>query len=220
VTAGAPERRTRRQEQGDQSREVILDAAARLMAANGFDGASISSIAKESGLPASSIYWHFSSKDGVLAAVMERGAVRFFDSLGAVDADDEATPRDTLRAVYRRASTAIRRDPGFLRLFMLLLLSGHDDETVHRVRRAARERVRDALRHAYRAEGPAVAEAVADELADLGLAMFDGAFLAVQNDGTLDYEQLLVSLADALTALADAVAARSGSRRPPSRASS
>src|SRR5436190_1998682 len=66
MTAGTPGHRTRRQEQGEQSREVILEAAARLMAANGFDGASISSISKESGLPASSIYWHFTSKEGVL----------------------------------------------------------------------------------------------------------------------------------------------------------
>jgi AcrR family transcriptional regulator len=220
VTAGRPERRTRRQEQGDRSREVILDAASRLMAANGFDGASIASIARESGLPASSIYWHFSSKEGVLAAVMERGAERYFDSLGALDADGEASPAESLRTVYRRASVAIRRDPGFLRLFILLLLSGHDDETVHRVRRAARERVHDALRSAYRGEGEAVATAVADGLADVGLAMFDGAFLAVQNDSGLDYEELLVSMADALSALADAAVARGGSHPPGRRTAS
>ena len=208
MTTGTPERRTRRQEQGEQSREVILDAAARLMAANGFDGASISSISKESGLPASSIYWHFSSKEGVLAAVMERGAERFFESLGPVATEDEASPGERLRALYRRASAAIRQDPGFLRLFMLLLLSGHHDETVHRVRRTARELVRDALRSAYGGEGSVVATTVADELADIGLAMFDGAFLAVQNDGDLDYEELLVTMADALAALADAAVAR------------
>ena len=190
------------------------------MAANGFDGASISSISKESGLPASSIYWHFSSKEGVLAAVMERGAERFFDGLGPVATDEEVSPGENLRAVYRRASAAIRRDPGFLRLFMLLLLSGHDDESVHRVRRTARERVHDALRSAYQGEGPVVANAVADELADIGIAMFDGAFLAVQNNGDLDYEQLLVAMADALAALADAAVARSSSRRPRGRTAS
>jgi AcrR family transcriptional regulator len=220
VTAGTPERRTRRQEQGEKSREVILDAASRLMAANGFDGASIASIAQESGLPASSIYWHFSSKEGVLAAVMERGAERFFDSLGPLDADEQTSPAETLRTLYRRASAAIRGDPGFLRLFILLLLSGHGDETVHRVRRAARERVRDALRSAYRGEGEDVATAVADGLADIGLAMFDGAFLAVQNDSGLDYEELLVSMADALTALADAAVARGIPQRSPRRTAS
>jgi AcrR family transcriptional regulator len=207
-----PERRSRRQEQGDQSREVILDAAARIMAANGFDGASISSISRESGLPASSIYWHFSSKEGVLAAVMERGARRFFESLGPGETADDVSPGEYLRAELRRASVAIRRDPGFLRLFMLLLLSGHDDETVQRVRRAGRDRVHEALRRAYHAEGPGIASAVADELAAIGLAMFDGSFLAVQNDQRLDYEALLTTMADALTALADAFVARRRSR--------
>lgn len=48
--------------------------ASRLMATRGYDGTSISALAKSSGLPASSIYWHFGSKEGVLKAVMERGA--------------------------------------------------------------------------------------------------------------------------------------------------
>ncbi|MGZ4602061.1 MAG: TetR/AcrR family transcriptional regulator [Kineosporiaceae bacterium] len=213
-----PARLTRRQEQGEQSRNEILDAAARLMAAKGFDGASISSISKESGLPASSIYWHFTSKEGVLAAVMERGADRFFAELDPGAVPPDASPVDHLRAEFGIASAAIRRDPGFLRLFILLLLSGRDDETVRRVRRVGRERVHGALRRAFDAEGASVAEAVADELADVGLAMFDGAFLAVQNDPTLDYEPLLMTMADALAALGQAGAARHRAGTGPARA--
>ena len=54
------------------------------MAARGYSGTSVSDIARESGLPASSIYWHFASKTGVLTAVMERGAARFFGDLETV----------------------------------------------------------------------------------------------------------------------------------------
>jgi AcrR family transcriptional regulator len=208
--AGRPPRLTRRQEQGEQSRTEILDAAARIMAAKGFDGASISSISRESGLPASSIYWHFASKEGVLAAVMERGAQRFFEELDAGDVPRNASPAEHLRAQFRAAAGAIRRDPGFLRLFILLLLSGRDDETVRRVRWGGRERVHRALLRAFDGQGAPIAEAVADELADVGLAMFDGAFLAVQNDQGLDYEPLLMDMADALTALGETSAARHG----------
>jgi AcrR family transcriptional regulator len=208
--AGRPQRLTRRQEQGEQSRTEILDAAARIMAAKGFDGASISSISKESGLPASSIYWHFASKEGVLAAVMERGAQRFFEELDAGNVPTSASPAEHLRAQFRGAARAIRRDPGFLRLFILLLLSGRNDETVRRVRRAGRERVHRSLLWAFDEQGAAVAEAVANELADVGLAMFDGAFLAVQNDEGLDYEPMLMDMADALAALGETYAARLG----------
>ncbi len=215
--AGRPPRLTRRQEQGEQSRTEILDAAARIMAAKGFDGASISSISKESGLPASSIYWHFTSKEGVLAAVMERGAQRFFEELDAGDLPTDASPAEHLRAQFSSAAGAIRRDPGFLRLFILLLLAGRNDATVRRVRRAGREQVHRALLRAFDDHGATLAEAVADELADVGLAMFDGAFLAVQNDQSLDYEPLLMDMADALAALGERSAARHGSETTPAR---
>jgi hypothetical protein len=37
--------------------------------------------------------------------------------------------------------------------------------------------------------------------------VFDGAFLAVQNDPSLEYEPLLVLMADAIAALGDEIAA-------------
>lgn len=73
-------RPTKKQQQGEQSRELILDATERLMATRGYAATAISDIRKACGLPASSIYWHFGSKEGVLAAVMARGAERFFSS--------------------------------------------------------------------------------------------------------------------------------------------
>ena len=73
--------RTRKQAQGDNSRGLILDTTERLMGTRGYAATSISDICKACGLPASSIYWHFGSKDGVLAAVMERGAARFFAAI-------------------------------------------------------------------------------------------------------------------------------------------
>ena len=50
--------------QGAKSRDEILDAAMRMMSVRGFDGTSVADIARESGLPNSSIYWHFNSKAG------------------------------------------------------------------------------------------------------------------------------------------------------------
>src|SRR5687767_10421400 len=78
---------TKRQQQGQSSRELILDATERLMATRGYAATSISDIRSACGLPASSIYWHFGSKEGVLAAVMERGADRFFAAIPGHGAD-------------------------------------------------------------------------------------------------------------------------------------
>src|SRR5687768_185324 len=82
--------------QGARSREEILDAAERLMGAHGYAATSISALAKASGLPPSSIYWHFGSKSGLLGAVMERGAWRFFDAAIPSTMEDLPEPRERL----------------------------------------------------------------------------------------------------------------------------
>src|SRR5208282_3648796 len=66
---------------GVRSRELVLDAAERVMAAHGFEAATLARVVTEAGIPMSSVYHYFGSKDGILLAVMERGADRFFADL-------------------------------------------------------------------------------------------------------------------------------------------
>ena len=70
---------------GVKSRALVLDAAERVMAADGFEAATIARVVEEAGVPLSSVYHYFGSKDGVLLAVMERGAERFFADLPEPD---------------------------------------------------------------------------------------------------------------------------------------
>ena len=62
----------RKRAHGDESRQRILDAAAQIAGERGYDGTSVALVSERSGLPASSIYWHFESKDELIAAVIER----------------------------------------------------------------------------------------------------------------------------------------------------
>lgn len=55
------------------TRERILDVAEALFAERGFAGASMREIAARAGLAAASLYNHFSGKDALYAAVLERG---------------------------------------------------------------------------------------------------------------------------------------------------
>lgn len=165
---------TKRQQQGSHSRELILDATEGLMATRGYAATSISDIRKACGLPPSSIYWHFGSKDGVLAAVMERGAGRYFAAI-PVGADIE----QQLAAVIAQQE----QHPAFLRLFLLLSLErSHDPavaDVVRRVRDRAIARFRDAVAHLLPADVPAAkAQRVTDELATVATALSDGIFLA------------------------------------------
>jgi AcrR family transcriptional regulator len=192
------ERLTRRQEQGASSREQILDATEALMATRGFAATSISDIRKACGLPPSSIYWHFGSKDGVLAAVMERGAERYFAAIPA-DADVE----QQLAAVTAQQE----RHPQFLRLFLLLALERSDDPAVADVVRRVRDRAvrgfRDAIaRLIPDGVAPADAERVVTELAAIATAMSDGIFLAEHLEpGSIDIGRMYRRLLQSVTAL-------------------
>jgi len=167
-------RPTKKQQQGEQSRELILDATERLMATRGYAATSINDIRKACGLPPSSIYWHFGSKEGVLAAVMERGADRFFAAIPtSEDVGGQLAVLSTLQAQH----------PDFLRLFYMLSLERGTDPAVaaviRRVRDTAIRRFRDAI-------GPLLptgvpqdkTERVVTELASVAVALSDGVFFA------------------------------------------
>ncbi len=199
-----PEALTKRQQQGEGSRELILDATERLMATRGYAATSISDIRKACGLPASSIYWHFGSKEGVLAAVMERGASRFFAAIpGLTDGEANPGPEIQLEATAR----LVAEHPDFLRLAYLLGLERGDDPTVA----AAVRRVRDTAIAGWRSAvtallpediSPEKAERVAAEAAAIAVAMSDGVFLADHFEPeSTDVARMYRRLFQAITAL-------------------
>lgn len=197
-------------EQGSRSREEILDAAERLMGTRGYAATSISLLAKDSGLPPSSIYWHFGSKSGVLGAVMERGARRFFAAASPDRSAQPPEPRERLAVLVGRIVAGMREHPGFLRLFVFLVLGGddghHQDEVVAGVRAEAHRLVHRGLRWVYLPWGEPLAVRVADELTDTARAMFDGLFLTAGADGPA--APIVGDVEVALHALAERVRAR------------
>ncbi|MDH2389226.1 MULTISPECIES: TetR/AcrR family transcriptional regulator [Streptomyces] len=70
---------------GMRSRDAILDTATELMSLHGYAATSISMVSAACGLPASSIYWHFGSKDGVYVAVLERARTSLLSALPPVE---------------------------------------------------------------------------------------------------------------------------------------
>ena len=62
---------------GENRREALLDAAAAMFAAKGYDGTSIRDIAGAVGMLPGSLYYHFKSKEDLLIAVYRKGVARF-----------------------------------------------------------------------------------------------------------------------------------------------
>ena len=211
VSSPLPKKPTKRQELGARSRDEILNAALRIMSIYGYEGASIARIASESGLPSSSIYWHFGSKSGVLSAVMQRGADRFFSESGNfVDLErNSVPPRQLLRDTLRNSARSVDANPEFLRLLFLLTLSGEHDEAIQNVVRETTHRgmsqLRGLIKFVYSEHGEARAEAIADRLQVFAQSVFDGAFLASQTHDGVRHVDLIDFMVDSVLALGDAL---------------
>jgi AcrR family transcriptional regulator len=185
---------------GRKSRELVLDAAERVMAEHGFEAATLARVVEESGVPMSSVYHYYGSKDGILLAVMERGAERFFADLPEWNRR-AGRPAQHLAMVVAATVGALERHPSFLRLLIVFAAQppagGGVVEVVGRIRGAALDRLRRQLSIAF---GDDPAAAATDRLARFALAAFDGAFVACRADPSVSLERLLEPLAPALVA--------------------
>jgi AcrR family transcriptional regulator len=76
-------RKTPRQERSRRTVERILDAATRVLAERGYDGASTNRIAAAAGLSNGSLYQYFPNKDAIVVAVLDRFADHLAERLGA-----------------------------------------------------------------------------------------------------------------------------------------
>jgi AcrR family transcriptional regulator len=185
---------------GVKSRERVLDAAEEVMATEGFEAASVARVVEVSGVPVSSVYHYFGSKDGILLAVMERGARRFFAELPP-PGPRRGRAVEHLHQVFAAVTTALERNPSFLRLLVVFAVQPppSDDGRVAAVVDGVRETARDGLRTEIAiAFGDDRRSRVTDQLVRLALAAFDGAFIAWQSDPGVRLARLLAPLPDAL----------------------
>ena len=196
---------------GVRSRELVLDAAERVMAEHGFEAATLARVVAEAGIPMSSVYHYFGSKDGILLAVMERGADRFFAGLPDLTRRP-GRPAQHLARVVSAAVGTLQRHPDFLRLLIVFAAqppaAGEREiqAVVRRVRGHALELLRAQIAAAFGDDPPSP---VTDQLARFALAAIDGAFVAIQADHGATLELLLQPLAPSLVASRRALLAAS-----------
>ncbi|MGO9193297.1 MAG: TetR/AcrR family transcriptional regulator [Streptosporangiaceae bacterium] len=196
---------------GVRSRELVLDAAERVMAEHGFEAATLARVVEEAGIPMSSVYHYFGSKDGILLAVMERGADRFFADLPDLTRRP-GRPAQHLARVVSAAARTLQRHPDFLRLLIVFAAQppaagqGEIQAVVRRVREHALELLRERIAAAF---GDDPQSPVTGQLARFALAAIDGAFVAGQTDREATLESLLQPLAPSLVASRRALLARS-----------
>jgi AcrR family transcriptional regulator len=195
---------------GVKSRELVLDAAERVMAQHGYEAATLARVVEEAGIPMSSVYHYFGSKDGILLAVMERGADRFFADLPEWDWR-AGRPAEHLAKVMSTAIRTLERHPDFLRLLIVFAAQpsaagdGQVQALVSRIREQALTRLRGQIAIAF---GDDPQSPVTEQLARFALAAIDGAVVACQADRGVTLDRLLQPLAVSLVASRRAMLAR------------
>ncbi len=209
--AADPEVRPNRR--GVKSRELVLDAAERVMAEHGYAAATMARVVEEAGIPPSSVYHYFGSKEGILLAVMERGADRFFADLPPWDSGQIRRPAEHLAAVLAGTVRALERHPHFLRLLIILaaqppaVADAEVQAVIGRIRGQALQLLRAQIGRAF---GDDPHSPATDQLAHFTLAAIDGAFLACQADHGITLGQLLQPLPAALPAARQALRPTAG----------
>jgi AcrR family transcriptional regulator len=172
---------------GLTSREVILNVARTLIGEKGYDGMAISDLCTQSGLPPSSIYYHFGNKLGILAALLERT----FEELHALfpnpSSFDDLAPLERLEAWFSAACSALDRRPDYLRLLVAISVGPQKDseavrQTVRRIRDYAHASWVDALTPIFAPDGGEDDKALVERLAVLGRALTDGLSVAESFD--------------------------------------
>lgn len=164
----------------DSSRDRIRAAAAELARERGVAGATIAAICKRSGLPVSSVYWHFDDKDGLFADVIRAS---FTEWLGVVPRWEVAPLSDEgLRGLLGTSADTLPAVPDFLLVGMQVLLeTGAQHERTREafvdVRAEARRMVTTWVLAVL---GDDVPSGAADDLASLLVSFSDGLLVGSQ----------------------------------------
>jgi AcrR family transcriptional regulator len=172
-----------RRANGEQSRRRILRAAVEVAGERGYQGTSIALVSKKSGLPASSIYWHFKDKDELITAVIEDSFETWLGALSLPQAES-GTPLERATEMARQVAKALLETPDFLRLGLMLALERRPQEPSARtmflrVREIAHERIAALIGNF----APHLDSASVHTLTTYAIAAADGLFIAKEIGG-------------------------------------
>jgi AcrR family transcriptional regulator len=179
-------RKNRRIELGQRSRTRIREVASKLIAERGCAGTSIGAIASGSGLPASSLYWHFGSKQGLLAAVAAEGASRWLDLIP--DWENLTGPsHKRLDRMLGEMARQMKERPDLIRLQLALYIERSNIDPasasiIRAVRRQAIAKLRPAMEALVESVGGTPTRFVLNELSNFALSFANGCFVDHQID--------------------------------------
>ena len=120
---------------GEQTRRAIKEAAMSLFCERGFAGTSVDMVCKKAGCVKTAIYWHFGSKDGLMAAIIEDTEKEWVESI-EMDVNS-APPHEQLDLLLDRLRDIIENRSYMLKLVEVVTIESAlmSEEAVAAVRR-------------------------------------------------------------------------------------
>ncbi|NMO00651.1 TetR/AcrR family transcriptional regulator [Gordonia sp. TBRC 11910] len=183
-----------------ERRVELIDAAVRVIAESGVDGATTRRIADEANAPLATLHYCFASKEVLFAAVFEHVAGQYRDVLLANDChgDVRATTRGLLRAMAEWYLT--NRETAQAIAELISWAQRQDAQQAHLVYDEAITTMRDIVGAAAESAGQDLEPEIVDELVTLVTTMSDGFALNYlvfpDRDAALHQIDLLVGVLD------------------------
>ncbi|MFF3665780.1 TetR/AcrR family transcriptional regulator [Microtetraspora malaysiensis] len=153
-----------------RTRAAILQAATPLLYQRGLDGIGVAELCTRIGVSKETLYRHFGTKDGLVAAMLEVRSQRVFDWLAAAVATAGDDPADQLAAIF----DALRQwhdEPTFRGCAVVNAAAQHHDHTVRAITARHLDRYLDLLTGIAARAGAAAPAALARQL----LILIEGA---------------------------------------------
>jgi len=204
----------------DDTRSRILSAATKLFYGEGIRTVSVDAVAARAGVTKRTLYYHFKSKDSLVAAYLEARDQPNLDLFKQWFAEAEGGTAARVEAIFRNLARSARHPKwkgcGFLRTSAELAnMPGHP---AIRIGAAHKKKVEDWLRGSFEVEGAGHAAALARQVA----VLLDGSFVAVLLHRDPSYMETAGQAAASLitAALAGAVRKRASARNSKPRSSS
>lgn len=125
----------RRSKRSDQTKEQIMEAAARVFADYGYDSASLDSIAANAGMTKGTLYYHFDSKEAIYSAVLVRFLGESHDRIVEIAQEDRPMAEIVEAIIDDQLDDTLRPEKRYIHYQEMLRVN---DETRLIVREAQR----------------------------------------------------------------------------------
>lgn len=174
--SGSDTRRRRRDERRRETRIFLLEAAALLFARHGYHGVSLDAVAEEAGFTKGAVYSHFSSKQDLLANLLELYCEREHSQIRSILA--EPKPLDErIRQISMSFFLPLEELEDWSLLYVELWLQAMRDPSMRprmqQIQRRSCQSVAEMIDQQAQARGVALAMSAGD-LAQVVLALGDG----------------------------------------------